>query len=225
MPDPGRGLEYCVCVNHVGRRSTPRKTLQRIRYLRALHPGLSRQHIVGEVTHLSGRILDPRGHPIRNALLEIWQVDTNGAYIHARSNNRENRDTNFQGFGRFLTGSKGEYYFRTIKPAPYGRRTPHIHFAVKKDGKKLLTSQLYVKGEAMNQKDGVLRRIQDQKARDAVMVDFVPIKDSKAGELKARFDIVIGLTPEDPADDSLRDTGGLGQSRPGNKGQGRRRNF
>ena len=80
---------------------------------------------VGTITHLSGKVLDVRGEPIRNALVEIWQVDNNGVYLHSGSGNRAKRDKNFQGFGRFLTGSSGEYYFRTIKPVPYpgGRRT------------------------------------------------------------------------------------------------------
>src|SRR6059036_1719784 len=58
---------------------------------------------VGTITHLSGKILDAGGSPIRNALVEIWQVDNNGAYIHTESGNGDNRDQNFQGFGRFLT--------------------------------------------------------------------------------------------------------------------------
>lgn len=67
---------------------------------------------VGEITWLSGRILDARGEPMRDAVVEIWQVDRNGAYIHSKSNNRGKRDPHFQGFGRFLTGSNGEYMFR-----------------------------------------------------------------------------------------------------------------
>ncbi|HVV98882.1 MAG TPA: intradiol ring-cleavage dioxygenase, partial [Planctomycetaceae bacterium] len=86
---------------------------------------------VGEITHLTGRILDAEGNPIRNALVEIWQCDNSGAYLHSGDTNRKNADGNFQGFGRFLTGSKGEYYFRTIKPVPYPMRTPHIHFKIR----------------------------------------------------------------------------------------------
>ena len=75
---------------------------------------------VGTVTHLSGRILDAKGEPVRNALVEIWQVDNKGIYIHTQSPHRKEHDENFQGFGRFLTASSGEYYFRTIKPVAYG---------------------------------------------------------------------------------------------------------
>src|SRR5688572_4515918 len=74
---------------------------------------------VGEITHLSGRVLDGAGNPIRNAFVEIWQVDSRGAYLHAGSDNGERRDKNFQGYGRFLTDAKGQYYFRTIKPVAY----------------------------------------------------------------------------------------------------------
>src|SRR5215813_8971523 len=88
---------------------------------------------VGEITHLSGRILDAKGDPIRNALVEIWQADGNGVYLHTKDTHAK-RDSNFQGFGRFMTGSSGEYYFRTIKPVPYPGRTPHIHYKVKKNG-------------------------------------------------------------------------------------------
>src|SRR5215217_4939129 len=71
---------------------------------------------VGTIAHVSGRILDAKGNPLRNALVEIWQCDANGAYLHSGTSNRDRRDRNFQGFGRFLTGTTGEYYFRTIKP-------------------------------------------------------------------------------------------------------------
>lgn len=153
-------------------------------------------HAVGEITHLSGRILDVGGEPIRNALVEIWQVDAKGAYLHSRSARRGSRDGNFQGFGRFLTGSTGEYYFRTIKPVAYPGRTPHIHFAVKRKGQEKFTTQCYVKGEPRNQRDGVLRSIRDPKARDSVIIDFAPVAGSKLGELAARFDIVLGHTPQ-----------------------------
>jgi protocatechuate 3,4-dioxygenase beta subunit len=151
---------------------------------------------VGEVTYLTGRILDAKGNPVRNALVEIWQVDHNGSYIHTRDPNWDKHDANFQGFGRFLTGSTGEYGFRTIKPVPYPGRTPHIHFKVKRGANELLTTQCYVKGERRNERDGIYRSIHDPKARESITVDFAPLKGSRVGELAARFDIILGLTPE-----------------------------
>jgi protocatechuate 3,4-dioxygenase beta subunit len=151
---------------------------------------------VGEVTWLSGRVLDARGRPIRNALVEIWQCDANGVYLHTKCPHPEKRDTHFQGFGRFLTGSSGEYLFRTIKPVPYPGRCPHIHFAIKMKSRKELITQCYMQGEPLNEKDGVYRGIKDEKARKSVTSPFTPFKGSRAGELAARFDIVMGLTPE-----------------------------
>lgn len=153
---------------------------------------------VGDITHLSGRILDARGNPIRNAVVEIWQCDNNGAYLHSKTGNAEKRDRNFQGFGRFVTGRAGEYGFRTIKPVPYPGRTPHIHFAVKVPRQERFITQCYVKGHAGNEKDGIFKSIRDDKARESVLVDFMPIKESRFGELAAKFDIVLGFTPQDP---------------------------
>src|SRR6185295_12062878 len=147
---------------------------------------------VGDVTWLSGRILDSRGHPIRNALVEIWQCDNNGAYIHTKTGNAEKHDKNFQGFGRFLTGSTGEYLFRTIKPVPYPGRTPHIHFAIKLKGREKFTTQCYLKGEPLNETDGVLKKLPPSKGKDSLMIPFTPLKGSRVGELAARFDIVMG---------------------------------
>ena len=152
---------------------------------------------IGEVTHLSGRLLDSKGDPIKNALIEIWQVDSKGVYLRDRPAHPGKFDSNFQGFGRFLTGSTGEYYFRTIKPLPDQRRPAgHVHFAVKAKGREKWTTQLFVKGAPGNAVDMVYQRIKDPKARDSVTVDFVPVKSSQVGELAARFDMVMGFTPE-----------------------------
>lgn len=151
---------------------------------------------VGSITHLGGRILDAKGSPLRNAVVEIWQVDGNGVYLHTGSMSGEKRDGNFQGFGRFMTGSTGEYYFRTVKPVPYPGRTPHVHFKIRKGARELLTTQCYVRGEKGNATDGILQGISDEKARESVIVEFAPLPGSKAGELAARFDVVLGVTPE-----------------------------
>ncbi len=151
---------------------------------------------VGEITHLGGRILSASGSPLRNAVVEIWQVDNHGAYLHTGTANAERRDTNFQGFGRFLTGSSGEYYFRTVKPVPYPGRTRHIHFKVRLRGQHDFTTQCYVRGEPGNARDGIYRSVRDERAREAITVDFAPLRGSRIGELQARFDIVLGVTPE-----------------------------
>lgn len=152
---------------------------------------------VGEITHLGGQILSASGEPLRNVTIEIWQVDSRGVYLHSQSEGGQRRDGNFQGYGRFLTNAKGEYYFRTVKPVPYPGRTPHIHVKVRRGDRELLTTQLFVKGEPQNERDGLLRQIVDPAARDSVLVDFRPLEGSTLGELRAEFNIVLGRTPAD----------------------------
>jgi protocatechuate 3,4-dioxygenase beta subunit len=151
---------------------------------------------IGDITHLSGKILDAKGNPLKNAVVEIWQCDANGVYLHTgdSDNKKDKQDKNFQGFGRFVTASSGEYYFR--RPVPYPGRTPHIHFKIKQGRKELLTTQLYVKSEAArNQKDFIYTAVKNNKQRESITVDFEKVKDSKIGELAANFTIVLGATP------------------------------
>ncbi|MCS6866108.1 MAG: protocatechuate 3,4-dioxygenase [Gemmataceae bacterium] len=152
---------------------------------------------VGEITHLTGQVLDAKGRPLNNAVVEIWQCDANGVYLHTNDSGlkKDKQDKNFQGFGRFITGKSGEYYFRTIKPVPYPGRTPHIHFKIKQGRQELLTTQLYIKGHPGNEKDGIWRGIRDEKQRNAVTVDFTPVKGSKLAEWNAHFVIILGVTP------------------------------
>ncbi len=99
---------------------------------------------VGEITHVSGRVLTASGLPVRNAFVEIWQVDQNGSYVHARPPGEDSDDGNFQGYGRFLSDSRGrlppddrpvEHADRhpPLPAHPRGRepeRQAHLHVAV-----------------------------------------------------------------------------------------------
>jgi protocatechuate 3,4-dioxygenase beta subunit len=165
---------------------------------------------VGEITHLTGRILGPNGDPLKNALIEIWQCDAKQVYLHTADSEpkKDQQDGNFQGFGRFMTGSDGAYYFRTIKPVPYpGRPAPHIHVKVKKGSRELLTTQIMIAGHPGNEIDGVaLGGTRNLIDRELLMIDFEPIKGSKIGELAANFDIVLGRTPSDDEPSRSRST-------------------
>ena len=155
---------------------------------------------VGTITQLSGRILDTKGEPIKGLTVEIWQCDANEVYLHSRDSGpkKKQQDANFQGFGRFETSSQGEYRFRTIKPVPYpGRPAPHIHFKVKRGDRELLTTQLMIRGHEGNKRDGIFSQAGDAIDQELIQTDFLPIPDSKIGELYAKFDIVLGRTPED----------------------------
>jgi protocatechuate 3,4-dioxygenase beta subunit len=155
---------------------------------------------VGEITNLTGRILNASGSPLKDVTIEIWQCDANAVYLHTADSTpkKKQQDKNFQGFGRFTTGSTGEYRFRTIKPVEYpGRPAPHIHVKLKKGDRELLTTQIFVRGYEGNVKDGIYNATRDLIDRELVQADFKPVKDSKIGEWGANFDIVIGRTPDD----------------------------
>ena len=126
--------------------------------------------------------------PVRDATVEIWQCDANAVYLHTADSGPKHaqQDPNFQGYGVFTTGAKGEYRFRTIKPVPYpGRPAPHIHVKVKRGDRELLTTQLLVRDHPGNQRDGVFSDLSDLIDRELLMVDFTPVKDSRIGELAA----------------------------------------
>lgn len=163
---------------------------------------------VGEIVHFSGRVTTTAGSPVRNAFVEIWQVDNFGSYLHKDGKVAKGVDGNFQGYGRFLTDSKGEYYFRTIKPVRYqvGKtfRAPHIHVAVSLNGERLLTTQCLIRNEPDNDNDGVFKAVRDPMSREALLADFTPLADSKIGELTARFEIVIGKTPVEGEDGKIK---------------------
>jgi protocatechuate 3,4-dioxygenase, beta subunit len=175
---------------------------------------------VGEITHLTGRILTASGDPVRNAFVEIWQVDHEASYLHT-GGRQEQFDANFQGYGRFLSDSTGRYYFRTIKPVPYTLnntfRAPHIHMALSRGGRRILTTQLHVRGHADNERDPLLRQIRDSQDVETVLADFAPLPGSRIGELSATFDLVVGATLQELEDTSP--TGGLARpERMGGRG-------
>ena len=169
---------------------------------------------VGEISWVSGCVMDASGQPLRNATVEIWQCDAKSSYIHSRGRNENGLDGNFQGYGRYQTDSTGRYQFRTIKPVSYDLtgmfRAPHIHFAISRNGRRIFTTQMMVKGHVDNARDHVLGEIADAKARDTILVDFLPIPGSKLGELTAKFDLIIGRTLGEGDDHKL--LGGIGKA-------------
>ena len=147
---------------------------------------------LGTPPHVFGRVLDPTGRPVRNALVEIWQCDANGRYHHAGDGRRVSLDRNFQGYGQFTTGDDGAYRFRTIRPVAYPGRTPHIHFAIRGPGFERLVTQMYVAGELGNERDGVLNAIRDERQRRQVTVSLAAASDLEPGALRGEFEIVLG---------------------------------
>ncbi len=146
---------------------------------------------LGQVLHISGRVLDTRGQPRKGSVVEIWQCDANGIYRHPRAAGQGRIDHAFQGYGRTQVDGQGRYQFRTIRPVPYPGRTPHVHFAVHVPGQGRLVTQMYIEGEPLNDRDGILNRIRDPLARRSVIVPLVAGQVSEPGALHGHFDIIV----------------------------------
>jgi protocatechuate 3,4-dioxygenase beta subunit len=173
---------------------------------------------VGSITHLSGRVLSPTGQPIRNAFIEIWQVDNGGSYVHTGGRQPSGYDGNFQGYGRFLTDAQGRYYFRTLKPVSYTLqgtfRTAHVHVAISRSGRRVFTTQMLVAGEPGNARDTLVRRL-NPAALSTLLVPFTPVPGSTMGELAANFEIVLGRTAAEDDAGQLRGAAAPLSRRPG----------
>jgi protocatechuate 3,4-dioxygenase beta subunit len=146
----------------------------------------------GTVLHLQGRVLDASGKPIAGAMVEIWQCDSQGLYDHPRQPGRERRDAAFQGYGKVMTDGESLYRFRTLKPVAYAGRSPHIHLKVATADGRQLTTQFYLAGDPLNERDFVYREaMRDPRRRERIDMRVEPANGLEAGALATTMDIVI----------------------------------
>jgi protocatechuate 3,4-dioxygenase, beta subunit len=132
----------------------------------------------GQALSLTGLVVDHGGKPIAGAVVEIWQADHQGIYLHPRDSRVARRDTNFQGFGTMITNDTGAFLFRTIVPGRYEGRPPHIHVKVTPPDGATLTTQLYFKGDADLSRDGIARSLGKGLAR--VTLELIPVRPGEA---------------------------------------------
>src|SRR6516162_9822893 len=152
------------------------------------HDGIAK----GSITYVSGRVSDPDGRALRGARVEIWQCDINGRYHYVRDDRAgAPLDDNFQGYGQTTTDAEGGYRFRTIRPVPYPGRTPHIHFTVSGSALRRFTTQMYVAGEPLNERDGVLSGVRDPTARARLIIPLRPAPEIETNAFAGTFDIVL----------------------------------
>jgi len=143
----------------------------------------------GDVLALQGKVVDASGSPIANTRVEIWQSDYQGIYMHPRDQRTANRDKAFQFYGETLTGTDGQFAFRTIMPAPYSGRPRHIHAKITPPGGATLTTQFYFKGDDADlERDSIVRRLGP--ALERVTLNPVP-KAGSDGVLEATIAIVV----------------------------------
>jgi protocatechuate 3,4-dioxygenase beta subunit len=118
---------------------------------------------LGRVIEVMGRVLDRKGNPVRGAALELWQCNAAGRYAHPSDISTAPLDPNFQGFARLMTGPSGEWRIITIKPSgydsPIGHRTPHIHFDIKGQERRLITQMYFAEDDATNRNDTLYKEL------------------------------------------------------------------
>ncbi len=138
--------------------------------------------------YLSGRVFTRDGKPIRNATVELWQCDVHGRYHHAGDDGAP-RDDDFQGYGVASADTEGRYAFKTIRPVPYGGRPPHMHLRVGVGGGSVLTTQIYIAGDALAG-DSVLSGASSTTVRQLTMA-LAPVTGREPGALGGTFDVVL----------------------------------
>jgi protocatechuate 3,4-dioxygenase beta subunit len=148
-------------------------------------------HAKGTIVDVGGRLLDEEGRPLAGVQIEIWQVNAYGRYHHQYDDQDKPWDPDFQGFGRTVTDAEGAYRFRTVRPVAYPGRAPHIHFALSDRRFATFYTQMYIAGAPENERDFLLGRVRDVKARNTLIVDLEPSR-AEGSEVVGRFDIVLG---------------------------------
>jgi protocatechuate 3,4-dioxygenase beta subunit len=168
----------------------------------ALESDLTIQHggePIGERIIMTGRIVDGEGRPVRRQLVEIWQANAAGRYMHKRDQHPAPLDPNFTGVGRCLTDDDGNYRFTTIKPGPYpwknhhnAWRPAHIHFSLfGTDFTQRMITQMYFPGDPLFALDPIYQSITDQKARDRLVASYDHGVTTHEWATGYRWDIVL----------------------------------
>lgn len=172
---------------------------------------LTRQHAgepLGERIIVSGRVLDENGRPVRNTLLEVWQANAAGRYVHKGDTHDAPLDPNFTGAGRTVTDDEGRYRFLTVKPGAYpwrnhhnAWRPAHIHFSLFGPAfATRLVTQMYFPGDPLLSFDPIFNSTADEKARNRLISTLDWETTSPEYALGYRFDIVLRGRNETPVE-------------------------
>jgi protocatechuate 3,4-dioxygenase, beta subunit len=170
---------------------------------------LTRQHDgepLGERIIVTGRVTDSAGHPVRSALIEIWQANAAGRYAHEIDQHPAPLDSNFTGAGRCLADDDGRYRFITVKPGAYpwrnhpnAWRPAHIHLSLfGRAFTNRLVTQMYFPGDPLFELDPIFQSVRDPKARARLVCGFDLETTVPEWALAYRFDVVLGGPTETP---------------------------
>ena len=154
---------------------------------------------LGERIIVAGRVLDGEGRPVRGQLIEVWQANASGRYVHKRDQHPAPLDPNFTGVGRAITGDDGSYLFVTIKPGPYpwknhrnAWRPAHIHFSLFGSAfTQRLVTQMYFPTDPLFALDPIYQSIVDPAARERLKASYDHDLSVPEWAMGYRWDIVL----------------------------------
>jgi len=162
---------------------------------------------IGQLVHLKLRVLDEDGAPVRGTVVEVWQANGAGRYIHPNDDDHAPVDANFYGAARLLTDESGSFELRTVKPGAYPVptkdgwwRPPHVHFSIfGRVWLSRLVTQMYFPGEPLNGQDRILNAVPDAQARERLIARMVPPTGNPYNALVFEHQIVLRGRQATPA--------------------------
>ncbi|MBF4161336.1 protocatechuate 3,4-dioxygenase subunit beta [Nocardioides acrostichi] len=165
---------------------------------------------IGERIRVTGRVLDGDGRPVRGQLVEVWQANAGGRYIHQRDQHPAPLDPHFTGMGRCLTDEAGHYSFTTIKPGPYpwrnhlnAWRPAHIHFSLfGTEFVQRIVTQMYFPGDPLLPLDPIYQGIADRGDRDRLVASYAHDLSEPEFLMGYRWDIVLTGAHRTPAEET-----------------------
>jgi protocatechuate 3,4-dioxygenase beta subunit len=154
---------------------------------------------IGERITVFGKVTDGEGRPVRHQLVEVWQANAAGRYVHKRDQHPAPLDPNFTGVGRLITGDDGSYRLTTIKPGPYpwknhlnAWRPAHIHFSLfGSEFTQRLITQMYFPGDPLFALDPIYQSVTDPAARARLIGEYVHEESTPEFSLAYRWNIVL----------------------------------
>jgi protocatechuate 3,4-dioxygenase, beta subunit len=153
----------------------------------------------GQLIQVSGRVTDEDGSPMPGAVIEIWQANSAGKYVHAADRHNAPIDPNFTGEGRLITDAEGEFQFFSIKPGAYPVlesgwwwRPPHIHFSILgRSWMDRFVTQIFFPGEPLNEIDLLLNAVPDRDVRERLIFEFEGTSMGEVNAMGFRRDFVL----------------------------------
>jgi protocatechuate 3,4-dioxygenase beta subunit len=153
----------------------------------------------GQLIQVSGRVTDEDGSPMPGAVIEIWQANSAGKYVHDADRHNAPVDPNFTGEGRLITDAEGQFQFFSIKPGAYPVlesglwwRPPHIHFSILgRSWMDRFVTQIFFPGEPLNEIDLLLNAVPDRDVRERLIFEFEGTSMGEVNAMGFRRDFVL----------------------------------